>query len=391
VLLDRQDYARLRAALAGSRRERERFERGCARTPGASAADPGYAALRRAPDGACLFLDPGGLCSVQARHGAAALPTVCVTYPRVVTRVAGLLSVTDALSCPEAARLCLSAADALAIETADPQPLERLRVRHRVAEAASDPLVRAFPAVRDAFLGLLARGEYPAASRLYSTIRLARRLDAARRGPDGASDGWIRATIADATAPTALDRLHRECRAVTAPGSLPFELVEDVLASLLRQQHATRLQALVRDAWGGGDGRGAAGAAARAAYARVRRAWQSAFPERIAVITANYAGNCWLRDPFTLAPDLETHGLGVLARVAAVRYLLFGNRRLRAVTAPDRAAPAHAEALDRAAVEVVYTFSRAVEHGEGMRELIHGFVAERRVRGRRRAVELAAF
>ena len=38
-------------------------------------------------DGACTFFDHGcSLCGVQLRHGAGSMPSVCRTYPRIITR-----------------------------------------------------------------------------------------------------------------------------------------------------------------------------------------------------------------------------------------------------------------------------------------------------------------
>jgi lysine-N-methylase len=339
---------------------------------------------------------------VQSAHGAATLPSVCATYPRVVTRIASRLSLTATLSCPEAARLCLLAADACAVEPADPAPLAGLLVRRHVPPAGRDPLVRHFLPVRDAFLDLLARSEYPLRSRLAFTVHLARRLDAVRAAERGTAAGaGVQDAIDAVRAPAMLDRLDRECRAVTAPGPAAFALVQQILFATLRRQHASRLASLVHaaqapppqgpgampedgaPAWGGRE--------QAAAYVRSRDAWEAAFADRIAQVLTNYVANLWLQEPFTTSPDLVAHVLGHMARVAAVRLLLFLHPALRELGSPRATDARHGEALDRAAVEVVYTFSRAVEHGPGMGALLQQIVAEHRVKGRRRTLELAAF
>lgn len=381
VVLDKPDYSRLKAALAGTPGERERFDRGCARSPGAGEAARPYATLQRAGDGRCVFLEPGGLCSVQATHGAAALPGVCATYPRVVTRVGDRLSLTTGLSCPEAARLCLLADDATDVEAADPAPPERLLVRHHLPERSGDPFVRNFLPIRGAFVALLLRREYPMASRLHAALHLARRLDDARRGsPAAAADARVLDAIAACTAEETVGRLHRECRAGTPALEETLALVEQILVTLRREQGATRLAALIPTDFDGLSDR----------YERGRRAWEGAFPDRIPRYATNGAANFWLRDPFTAAPDLVSHTLDLCARLAAIRFLLFTHPALRRLGAPAAGDPDHAAALDRAAVETVYTFSRAVEHGDGTRALLRGYVAEH-VRGRRRALELVRF
>ncbi len=405
VGLDRDDYSRLKAALSGTPVDRERFERGCARTPGARPGDRAWATLQRTDAGACVFLAADRRCSVQAAHGAAALPGVCATYPRILTRVGDRLSLTDTLSCPEAARLCLLADDACALEPTDPASLARLLVRRHVPRATRDALVRHFVPVRDAFLGLLAGNAYPVPSRLVFALHLARRLDGVRgTGRTAGAAADIGEVIRDALRPAMLDRLHRECRAVSASGTGPLDLVQEILSATLRQQHDSRLASLVRTVTVPFPGEGgrvaeaddAGGPAVRgpelaAAYGRSRGAWEDAFAGRIARYLANYVANLWLQEPFTASPDLTAHVLGHLARVATVRFLLFMHPALREVGPPRAADPRHGEALDRAVVEVVYLFSRAIEHGPGMGTLLQQIVAEHRVKGRRRALELAAF
>ena len=62
---------------------------------------------RHGESGNCAFLDEGGLCLLQKRHGEMYLPDICDSYPRVSYRFEGFVERTLALSCPVAARLAL--------------------------------------------------------------------------------------------------------------------------------------------------------------------------------------------------------------------------------------------------------------------------------------------
>jgi len=399
VRLDRPDYSRLKAALAGSPAERERLERGCERLPDGERPGHHFAVLRRTPAGRCVFLEPDGLCAVHRDHGAAALPRVCASYPRVPTRIGDRLAVTTALSCPEAARLCLLAGDAVEEVPAEPGPLAHLLVRHHLPETGDDPFVRGFLEIRAAFVSLLGRRDLPVPSRLHAALHLAHALDAVRAGPRATADARTRAAVAAGVSEATLGRLHRECGAGSPSREGPAVLVEEMLVALLREQGATRLAALIHLALDHFRGIAeprrarpprAADAGLVAAYERGRRAWEGAFPERIARYATNGAVNFWLRDPFTAAPDLASHALDLCARLAAIRFLLFTHPAIREVGAPAVGDPAHAAVLDRAAVEVVYTFSRAVEHGDGTRERLRALAVEH-ARGRRQELDLVRF
>jgi len=402
VLLDRQDYGRLKAALAASPQGQATFERGCVRTPGAGARDRRYAALQRTPDGRCVFLALDGLCSVHTTHGTAALPGVCATYPRVLTEAGEHLSLTATLSCPEAARLCLLAEDAARLEAAQPEALAPYRVRHRLPVSSADPFVRHVQAIRAAFLELIAMRDYPLASRFYFTVQLARRLDAARaaRGR-GAQDAAVREAISACGTAKVLAALDRECRGAAVSGLLPVTLVRQILIAVLRGQRATRFGALVHAVCGPHLEADAGRAPRRGARRRGdewqrahdlrRRRWEGEFPDRSEQYATNYAADYWMRDPFPASPDLVGFVLDLLARVGVIRFLLFGHPSLQGSDEQGSSPALRRQALDHAAVEVVYTFSRTVEHSAELRGLLHALISQHRLRGRRSALELARF
>jgi lysine-N-methylase len=78
------------------------------RSPGA------YARIHLTAAGNCPFLDESRLCSIQNRLGEGALSETCRSYPRETWERDGTRYLGAKLSCPEAARLCLSSPDAMA-------------------------------------------------------------------------------------------------------------------------------------------------------------------------------------------------------------------------------------------------------------------------------------
>ncbi|MDP4302039.1 flagellin lysine-N-methylase [Leptothrix discophora] len=70
--------------------------------------------LQMEDNGDCGFLDADRLCSIQKQLGANALSDTCNHYPRQFQQVDGEHRVQATLSCPEAARLALTDAEAMA-------------------------------------------------------------------------------------------------------------------------------------------------------------------------------------------------------------------------------------------------------------------------------------
>jgi lysine-N-methylase len=73
-----------------------------------------YARIHLTSAGNCPFLDDNKLCSIQNRLGEGALSETCRSYPREAWERDGTRYLGAKLSCPEAARLCVSSPDAMA-------------------------------------------------------------------------------------------------------------------------------------------------------------------------------------------------------------------------------------------------------------------------------------
>jgi lysine-N-methylase len=368
IPLDRRQYQVLKTAMDGSRAEREEFRGGVARdrTPGRP--DALYARLRMAPHESCPFLLPAKLCSIQARYGERALPAVCSTYPRLVAQAGPRLEVWGALSCPELARQCLLHDDALDLVDAGPETSPRWTPA-RVLEAEPEaPYDRYLDDVRAAGFRLLSLRDHPATTRLFLLAYLGQETAAFfRKDAATIDEARLAATIAHVAAPETVTRWHQELAGLPPPRALTANLVTQ-LGAAQDEVKVASFRRLVADTLAGCGGvtRDPQGlltvepAALWAAHDHRRQQWQSALGERIDLYFENYAKNFWMREWHTTSIDLLAHARRLLVRVAVLRFLLFGHPSLAAaLSLPD---DARREAMDKAAVDVFYRFSRAVEH-----------------------------
>ena len=78
----------------------------------------GEVCFRLRPDGFCALLTPEGLCTIQRDWGEAHLCAHCAAYPRFTEEYGCLTETALAVSCPQAARLLMEAAD-FALEEGD--------------------------------------------------------------------------------------------------------------------------------------------------------------------------------------------------------------------------------------------------------------------------------
>ena len=121
----------------------------------------------------CVLVTPDGLCGVQQRHGAAAMPHCCATFPRELRRWPDGDEVTITAGCPEAARLMLADDRGLAwipwsfARLERPQP-SRFARRLSAAEAHALRMVQELSAL------MLSDRRYPLGYRLFHVAAFCR-------------------------------------------------------------------------------------------------------------------------------------------------------------------------------------------------------------------------
>lgn len=112
IPLNKQEYATLQSLYATPREQRERFAKGVARVSEEHRSETNYAYFRLNQESTCTYLEEG-ICAIHRDHGPSKLPTVCDTFPRRLLEKESHMELCGGLSCPEVARLCLLAPDAM--------------------------------------------------------------------------------------------------------------------------------------------------------------------------------------------------------------------------------------------------------------------------------------
>lgn len=121
--------------------------------------DARYARISLTSAGLCPFLDADRLCAIQGRLGEGALSETCRSYPRETWVDGGRRRLGAKLSCPEVARLCVTAPDAMDFadggERMDEDSIgARTAVRRAVEAAVRDPAMPVWKAIL--FAGVIA-------------------------------------------------------------------------------------------------------------------------------------------------------------------------------------------------------------------------------------------
>ena len=144
-------------------------------------------------NGRCRLLTPEGLCAVQWELGEQALCRSCAFYPRFLTEIGARRELGLSLSCPEAARLILTAQTPFALCSA--QTDEPITAIHEL----SPELILTLRSLRSHALDLARDRTLPFGERCARILALCAPVDRARR--DSALAEALEAGLAQSRAP----------------------------------------------------------------------------------------------------------------------------------------------------------------------------------------------
>ncbi|RYZ35766.1 MAG: flagellar protein FliB [Myxococcaceae bacterium] len=337
--------------------------------------------LGKRADGHCAFLDETKLCSLQSRYGEVVLPDGCSVFPRVLTRWGAQVEMAGSLACPETARLCLLADDALVREPVPEAQALRPQMARQVA-SGDDAWTAHADVVREAMLRLLARRDVPFAARLYALGRMALELGdfffpGTTAFTDAPAESDAEARLANLLrtydAPDTLHTLREQLEALELPGGPWAGICAAVLRSREAHVGSQRYLSLVRgvrESYGGAD---TTPDDAWRLHVTRREALTALHGERVHQYFQHHALNHVLRHPFTEAASLLNAVFLLVLRASVVRYVLLGHPAVVALLGtPD----APVATLDAAAVESFQLVAKHVEQAPQFLDFAQGLAGE---------------
>lgn len=363
VPVSESQWQRMQAAVASQPEQARHLRQHVSPNPSGAASEHAFIEIR--PDGHCPFLDAERLCSLQRRHGDAVLPDICANFPRRLTRWGERLEVSGTLACPEVARLCLLAEDAL-----EPVPVDspsalvpRPDAVRNIPVDPEDAYTLHAETVRAAMLRLLQRREYPLASRLAMLGQLAYGLDGfyfrgteSFRGAERIrAEARLNEELQRFEVPEVLDAVHEDFSGLTLPGGPCVGLFSSVLKARRATGRGERFTTVVKSVLESlqlEEGGESNAEEAWRTYVERWRHLETHHGERVHQYFHNAAVHHVWRSPFTDSPSLLAYVFRLALKVGLLRLMLAGHP-----ASIDEAR----EQLDHAAVE---TFQLVAKHVE---------------------------
>jgi lysine-N-methylase len=378
VMLSAADRDRLAARVGTSPEGRARLEAAVEPVDGLP---EGHVAVLRTDGGGCRLLAPDRLCSVHRDHGAPALPDVCARFPRTLSHFEDRVEVAGSLGCPEAARLCLTAEDAVEVVEAGAELIAGLEeARPRAGEAR--PYVAWVEEVLATGSSVLQDRALPLPARVLLLAELGRQVDNFfHQGADAVDGERLRAALAGVRRP----EVAAEVAARAAGAPLPVTWAMQALVGLFSSQpegaqapaRAQLVPAVLSHYL----------ADAKAAYPALGTEggppfWEvllRRFQLRQQHLAAALGGalepcferflvNDWHREWYAQSPSLSAHAFKLAVRLCGVEFLVLGHPVMWRVPG---AAP---EEIERAVVESVQVFARHVDRNPDVMPALEGLL-----------------
>jgi lysine-N-methylase len=400
IPIDREHYDKTKHAMGQNPPLRREFDAKVQRVKGVTGSAPAYALMVLQDDGSCGFFGSDKLCSLQTRFGEGVLSDTCGIYPRSLAQSGPRQELTGLTSCPEVARQLLLHPDAMELDVAPPAHAARSKLQLKLLDHPADPYTRYHDELRNLVFDLLSDDTYPLSSRLcFVSYFASRTVEFLHRGATKLDEERLLAEVERIQNPALRAELHQQFTQLPADPAFASSVVLALMKASVRELgFRTLLDAVV--AGYGGQSHAHDGAVERAsavslevsqivpAYEAQKAVW-ARFAPRIDAYLTNYAKNYWAREWYAGSPDLLTHSVQLLIRIATLRFLLFGHPMLADALGHDDAEKELAVA--KATVHAVQKFSRAFEHEVTFTRWLQEQLADAKVISLAHAVCLAKF
>ena len=391
VSLERRAHDDLAAVMAADPAAQRLFAANITPVTGPTASPDHFAIIELDAAGRCRFLAADSdLCTIHGTYGEHLLGGVCSTYPRQLNRIGGRTELSLAMSCPEAARLCLLAPDAL---EEVPLPAElianpRYLIGYDQAANPRDPYLVHAGLVRGVLQQMLGMAGFPLESRLFFMAWFAGRIESFYHlGTTTFTEDRLADELDRLVQPGLLLEWHEQLPHIGGVIDLPMTIILTILAG--RERSGTSLSGTLGGIWaeygwenpvrdpaaplGNLDFSGVI-----PRYIERRDRLEAVFGERHEQHMTSYCGNFLFREPLGQAPGLTPYLQDLLIRRAIIRFLIWSDPAWDDVVAAGEATDVTPELLarfDAASVALIVKVTRAVEHDPALTGAIRSTLA----------------
>ncbi len=330
-----------------------------------------HAKVRLAKDKRCPFLNPDGLCVIQAKFGEEYLSNVCAAYPRYTNEIDGMLEHSANMSCPEAARLALLKPEGIRIleDSAGLDARYIISMSIRTDDRNQGDLARYLHELRDFSIFMIQNRSYMLHDRI---MMLGRFFAELQRLEDTRRMSGIPRLIEEHRRKAAEGAKQKPARPAQADPAFSLRLIRELIDKLnvFTEVDSKRYVSLMEEVLKGIQyNRKASPAENAKRYSLSARQYYEPFMEGHGFILENYLVNFMFGNLFPALDVRRSYDAFIMLVLlyALVKFHLTG------------IAAYHRGLSEMQAVEFIQVFSKTVEHHKTYLETITEYVKKKKI------------
>ena len=349
-----------------------------------------YADVMFDENGACSFLDDCGLCKIHAEHGVETLSNVCTFFPRFFVQFEDRYEVSGSLSCPELARKTLLADQSFGIQEVQVNSLPRdhdYPVSNELMYDEDNIYLAKFSIVREALLKIMSDDSVSFETKLYSMSSLANAISTYYF--EGCNPMQIRQLDNDLkTFSSSLKLTHTQLMLdqYIPQDPLAIIVVQAVLRLRVQRFPDEEFSRIINASFEYYEKKLESVSvlpdgnfppeALMSLYQVEARKLNSEFPELMDKVFSRYTQNSIFREMYTSMPNLFTYIHMLTIRVAMLKFLIVSHPEVIDLLNSGLDKRMQQKLLEKKIVEVIYQFSRSIDHNMSFLEIVFYAITE---------------
>ncbi|MBI3771594.1 MAG: flagellin lysine-N-methylase [Gammaproteobacteria bacterium] len=355
--------------------------------------NPAFVAkIKLSADGNCQLLNNRGLCSIHEKYGEEYLPHICKTYPRALRSVRGHYELSMSMACPEVARLGLLNSTATDLVSFDAGDLIKHGFASSQRSTKEAPIYfKSLDSVRDIMLYIFSMREITVQQRLFVAAWFSQKISVfININSKKFNEEELLHQLEELSSPGVLPELCAQFQGFPESCEFALPIVRGILFQRLHTKDT--IGALMGEVMGtygfeysryDEDGRHyiemkSTQGSAEERFAEIvpvylsrRNRVQQKYGQKIDIYLENYCRQYLVLNLFVDFESPYAQMKDLVVRLAVIRFLFYSHPGLDRLLDNENVQPGDFEILDKVIVDVVYKFSRGIEHAYGFLQKIY--------------------
>lgn len=401
IWLDKPHYELMQQKVTDhSKSEADLFNQYVEVNESESASDRNYAHINLKGNGDCPFLESDGWCHLHKTFGEDPLSNICAFYPRVISQCGDDIELTGALSCPEVARKCITEEGGLKEVKFKPDLLPRPNdypLTRELTLPTNEPYYDNFASVRKLLTQLMQLEGFSFESRLYFLTSFSNRIgpfynEASKEGDSKQLSDEIKKALKVADLKKQDDYVNQFDQAdpvaiIVIQSVLQLRIQQfpaentSILASTILEKYAdvitveeqsSELQAALppESLW--------------ELFKENKEQVNNCLQKELDEYFSRFLMNCLHREWYITMPDLFTYLHMLTIRLAVLRFLVYSHPDILSLAeslneSDSKASESDIHKLNKIVVDVVYNYSRAIDHNMNFLKVVYDAMNEQQM------------